>query len=53
MWTVAFSEDLLKINKNLVTTKRGCCDHFLTNLKSLNPDKMGDGRIQKKISDQF
>ena len=27
-WPVEFSEDLLKIDKNLVTTKRGSCDHF-------------------------
>ena len=38
-WPVEFSEDLLKIDKNLVTTKRGSCDHFLTNLKFLNPGK--------------
>ena len=46
-WPVEFSENLLKIDKNLVTTKRGSCDHFLTNLKFLNPDNAGDGRIQK------
>ena len=28
-----FSENLIKIDKNLVITKRGSCDHFLTNLK--------------------
>ena len=44
-----FLENLLKIDKNLVTTKRGSCDHFLTNLKISNPGKAGDGRIQKKI----
>ena len=41
-----FSEDVLKIDKNLVTTKRGSCDHFLTNLKIPNPGKAGDGRIR-------
>ena len=47
------SEDVLKIDKKLVTTKRGSCDHFLTNLKILNPDKMGDGRIQKNFLIDF
>ena len=46
-WPVEFSENLLKIDKNLVTMKRGSCDHFLTNLKFLNPNYVGDGRIQK------
>ena len=41
-----FSENLLKIDKNLVTMKRGSCDHFLTNLKFSNPNNMGDGRIR-------
>ena len=41
-----FLENLLKIDKNLVTTKRGSCDHFLTNLKFLNPNNAGDGRIR-------
>ena len=29
----------MKIDKNLVTTKRGSCDHFLANLKIPNPNK--------------
>ena len=41
-----FSEDVLKIDKNLVTTKRGSCDHFWSNLKSSNPNKAGDGQIR-------
>ena len=45
-WPVENSENLLKIDTNLVTTKRGSCDHFLTNLKISDPDKAGDGRIQ-------
>ena len=48
-----FSEDVLKINKNLVTTKRGSCDHFLTKIKISNPGKAGDGRIQKKFLIDF
>ena len=46
MWPVEFSENLLKIDKSLVTTKRGSCDHEKTNLKILNPGKAGDGWIQ-------
>ena len=42
-----FLEDVLEIDKDLVTMKRGSCDHFLANLKFLNPDNAGDGRIQK------
>ena len=45
-WPVEFSEDVLKIDKNIVTTKRGSCDHFLSNLKSSNPNKTGDGQIR-------
>jgi hypothetical protein len=45
-WPVEFSENLLKIDKNLVTTRRGSCDHFLTNLKILNPDKAGMDRSE-------
>ena len=46
-WPVEFLENLLKIDKNLMTTKRGSCDHFLTNLKIFDPNKIGDGWIQK------
>ena len=45
-WPVEFSENQMKIDKNLVTTKRGSCDPFLTNLKFSNPDKAKDGRIR-------
>ena len=45
-WPVEISEDLLKIDKNLVTLKTWSCDQFLTNLKFSDPDKAGDGRIQ-------
>ena len=47
------SEDELKIDKKLVTTKRGSCDQFLTKLKFSNPVSAGDGRIQKKILIDF
>ena len=45
-WPVEFSENLIKIDKNHVTTKRGSCDHILTNLKYLNLGKAGDGWIR-------
>ena len=45
-WPVEFSENWMKIDKNLVTTKRGSCNHFLANLKIPNPSKAGDGRIR-------
>ena len=32
-----FSEDVLKIDKDLVTTKRGSCDHFLAKIKFFEP----------------
>ena len=48
-----FLENLLKIDKNLVTTKRGSCDHFLTNLKISNPSIARDGWIQKKFLIDF
>ena len=48
-WPVEFLENLLKIDKNFVTKKRWSCDHFLTNLKFLNPDTSRDGWIQKKF----
>ena len=47
-----FPEDVLEIDKDLVTTKRGSCDHFLTNLKISDPGKARDGRIQI-FSDRF
>ena len=53
MCPVEFSENLLKIDKNLVTTKRGSCDQFLTKIKIFDPDNAGDGRIHKKILIDF
>ena len=52
-WPVKFLENLIKIDKNLVTTKRGSCDHFLTNFKFLNPGGPGDGWIRNFFSDRF
>ena len=43
----------LKINTNIVTTKRGSCDHFLTKIKIFDPSFARDGRIQKKILIDF
>ena len=53
MWPVEFLEDVLEIDKNLVTTKRGSCDHFLTKIKISDPNKAGDGRIQKNFLIDF
>ena len=47
------SEDVLKIDKKLVTTKRGSCDQFLTKIKISDPDKTGDGWIQKNFLIDF
>ena len=52
MWPVKISEDVLKNDKKLMTTKRGSCDQFLTKIKFSDPDSTGDGWIQKK-SDRF
>ena len=52
-WPVEISEEVLKIGKTLVTMKRGSCGHFLTKIKISDPDKHGDGRIQKKILIDF
>ena len=38
-------EDVLKIDKKLVTTKRGSCDQFLAKIKFFESDKAGDERI--------
>ena len=43
------SEDVLKIDKKLVTTKRGSCDQFLAKIKFSKPNKAGDERIQKNF----
>ena len=52
-WPVKFPEDVLEIDKDLVTIKRGSCDHFLTKIKISDHSKAGDGRIQKKILIDF
>ena len=45
-WHVEISENVLKIDKKLVTTKRGSCDQFLARIKFSDPDNIEDGRIQ-------
>ena len=52
-WSVENSEYVLKIDKKLVTTKRGSCDQFLAKIKFSKPSEAGDGRIRKKFSDRF
>ena len=46
VWPVENSEDVLKINKKLMTTKRGSCDQFLAKIKFSEPSKVWDGRIR-------
>ena len=41
-----FLEDVLEIDKDHMTMKRGSCDHFLTKIKISDSNKVGDGRIQ-------
>ena len=38
-WPVENLEDMLKINKKLVTTKRGSCDKFFAKIKISEPDR--------------
>ena len=45
-WPMKILEDVLKIDKKLVTTKRWCCDQFLSKIKIFKPDKARDGRIR-------
>ena len=52
-WPVEISEDVLKIDKKIVTTKRGSCDQFLTKIKISDLGKARNGRIQKKILIDF
>ena len=52
-WPVEFLEDVLEIDKDLVTTKRGSCDHFLTKIKISDPNWAGDGRIQNFFLIEF
>ena len=47
------SEDVLKNDKKLVTTKRGSCDKFLTKIKISDPNDTGDGWIQKNFLIDF
>ena len=38
-WPVENSEDVLKIDKKLVTTKIGSCDQFFAEIKFFKPGK--------------
>ena len=53
MWPVENLEDVLKIDKKLMATKRGYCDQFLVKIKFSNPETMRDERIQKKFLINF
>ena len=52
-WPVEISEDVLKIDKKLVTAKTWSCDQFLAKIKISELGKAGDGRIPKKIMIDF
>ena len=43
----------LKIDKKLVTTKKGSWDQFLAKIKFSNPGRAVDERIQKKFLIDF
>ena len=45
-WPVENSKIELKIDKKLVTTKKGSWDQFLAKIKFSNPDTTGDERIR-------
>ena len=47
------SKDVLKIDKKLVTTKRGSCDQFLAKIKFSYPNRARDEWIQKKFLIDF
>ena len=47
------SEDVLKIDKKLMTMKRGSCDQCLAKIKISKPNKAGDGRIKKNFLINF
>ena len=53
VWPVENSDDVLKIDKKLVTTKRGFYDQFLAKIKFSEHNKAGDERIQKKFLIDF
>ena len=45
VWPMENAEDVLKIEKKLVTTKIGSCDQFLAKIKFSEPNKARDGWI--------
>jgi hypothetical protein len=53
VWHVENSKIMLKIDKKLVTTKRGSCDLFLAKIKFSDPGNARDERIQKKFLIDF
>ena len=44
---------MLKIDKKLVTTKRGPCDQFLAKINFFEPGHAKDEQIQKKFLTDF
>ena len=52
-WPMENSKILLKIDKKLVTTKRGSCDQFLAKIKIFRPRNRGGWTDPKKILINF
>ena len=56
-WPVENLEDMLKIDKKLVTTKRGSCDQFLAKIKFSKPNDFDIWNVKIRVRmwklDQF
>ena len=48
-WPMEISEDVRKIDKKFVTTKRWSCDQFLAKIKFFEPGKTGDERFSNRF----
>ena len=47
------SEDVLKIDKKLVTMKRGSCDQFFAKIKFFKPDDVENKQIRNFVLIDF
>ena len=53
-WPVENSEDMIKIDKMLVTTKRGSCDQFFAKINFSEPDGAEEvSRVLILVADLF
>ena len=52
-WPMENLEVMLKIDKKLMTMKRGSCDQFLAKINFSEPNKAGDRWVQKKFLIDF